>query len=551
MSYQVLARKWRPQNFEELIGQNSASQTLKNALKTNRLYPVLLFTGPRGTGKTSTARIVAKSLRCPYKKEDLLPCQKCDDCIFISNSRHLDVIEIDGASNNGVDAIRDLRDKISYMPSTGYWKIYIIDEVHMLSQSAFNALLKTLEEPPKHVVFIMATTESHKIPVTVLSRCQKIDFHLLSTPIIKEHLKKICEKEDFFLSENILWTIAKQAQGSLRDAQSLLDQIVTFCGKDSKESEVMKLLGLSDPQILEDCLKALINQEEEKIISLISDLRSKNFSPKIFLQQLIENFSQLLFLKKNPTNKPPLVHGWQEEIDRKKNLISSFSYEQLHFLFDMLLKGEREMNLCYDSELVLEVLLLRMCSAPQIESLVPFPFVKPNLNSLEKNSNLNPKKEDSTVSKQKNKSSDKTKEPTKLKLKPFDRRFDFLDYLKKKDSLLSSHIENLSIKKKTDFVFVLLIPENFPYLKKKLEDPLFQKKLEQEFNNFLKPSQKAHLEYHFKYPLEKTLQQEKEQKNKEELFKEAQKDPLVQQTQNIFNATIKSTKKIDKENKDF
>ena len=248
MSYEVLARKWRPQNFSELIGQDLVQVTLKNALKDNRLYPVLLFTGPRGTGKTSSARILAKALRCERKK-DFIPCNECDDCISIQNSRHLDVIEIDGASNNGVEAVRELRDTISYLPSSGSWKIYIIDEVHMLSHSAFNALLKTLEEPPAHVIFIMATTERHKIPQTVLSRCQNLDFHLISPFLIKKQLEKICQKEGFSVSEDILWMISKQAQGSLRDGQSLLDQIITFCGDNSSVEKTAAFLGMSDPEI--------------------------------------------------------------------------------------------------------------------------------------------------------------------------------------------------------------------------------------------------------------------------------------------------------------
>ena len=372
MSYQVLARKWRPKNFEELVGQDSARQTLTNALSQGRLYPVLIFTGPRGTGKTSTARIVAKSLRCQNKKAQGLPCDTCEDCLSISKSCHLDVIEIDGASNNGVEAVRELRDKVSYLPSSGDWKIYIIDEVHMLSNSAFNALLKTLEEPPKHVMFLMATTESHKIPATVLSRCQKIDFHLLSPRVIKNQLEKICKKESFSLSESLLWVLARQAQGSLRDAQSLLDQVITFCGAEAQEEDIRKLLGLSDPQILEDCLKALVLGEEIKIISLIAKLRNKNSSPKVFLESLLSSVSHLLFLKKNPNNKPALLPLSEEEIERKRELISLVSYEQLHFLFDMLLKGERELRMSYDSELVLEVLLLRICSASQMEQVIPF-----------------------------------------------------------------------------------------------------------------------------------------------------------------------------------
>ena len=689
MSYQVLARKWRPKNFQELVGQHSANQTLTNALKKERLYPVLIFTGPRGTGKTSTARIVAKSLRCRHKTKDFQPCETCQDCLFISNSRHLDVIEIDGASNNGVEAIRELRERAAYMPSTGYWKIYIIDEVHMLSNSAFNALLKTLEEPPKHVVFIMATTESHKIPPTVLSRCQKIDFHLLSAPVIKNQLEKICHKENFQVSENILWMIAKQSQGSLRDAQSLLDQVITFCGENSKEIEVRRLLGLSDPQILETCLKALLAQEEQKMIHLIADLRSKSVSPKVFLQNLLASLSQLLFLKKNPNNNPPLLHCPQEEINRKKKLISSISYEQLHFLFDMLLKGEREITLCYDSELVLEVLLLRLCSAPQIETLAPFYFIKkpPAKEILSKNvfshnitstqqkdtkplslntvsaqqkdtkplsfntastqqkdtnshnitstqqkdtdspphntasaqqkdtnshnitstqqkdtdspphntasaqqkdtnshnitstqqkdtdspphntasaqqkdtnsHNITSTQQKDTDSPPHNTASAQQKDTnshntaSNTHLKPFAKRFDFLSHLKQKDTLLSTLIENLSFKQRTESEFVFLIPKNFSYLKKKLETSSIQRQLEQELSSFLNIKKKAKLEYRFESRPETTLKQEQEEREEKKQIKQAQQNSLVQQINHIFKGEIKSIKRIDKKNKGF
>ncbi|MCY4320970.1 MAG: DNA polymerase III subunit gamma/tau, partial [Bdellovibrionaceae bacterium] len=372
MSYQVLARKWRPKNFSQLIGQDSVRQVLSNALKQKRLYPVLIFTGPRGTGKTSTARILAKSLRCKNYKE--VPCDQCEDCLLIGKSRHLDVIEIDGASNNGVEAIRTLKDTISYMPSTGYWKIYIIDEVHMLSQSAFNALLKTLEEPPPHVIFIMATTEQHKIPLTVLSRSQKLDFHLLSPLSIKNQLEMICKKENFSISDSILWLLAKQSRGSLRDAQSLLDQVITFCGNNKKE--VIKILGLSDPQLIKDCLSALLKKKEQDIITLLSRLRKKGVESKLFLQNLIESVSHLLFLKQNPSNNPPLVQASSEEIEFMKQEIQNISSEELNFLFDMLLKGEKEMRFCQDSEMLLEVLLLRVCSAPKIEEITPLTFIK-------------------------------------------------------------------------------------------------------------------------------------------------------------------------------
>lgn len=630
MSYQVLARKWRPKNFQELLGQDSARQTLTNALSKNRLYPVLIFTGPRGTGKTSTARIVAKSLRCQNKKSDSAACEKCEDCLSISNSSHLDVIEIDGASNNGVEAVRELRDKVSYMPGTGDWKVYIIDEVHMLSNSAFNALLKTLEEPPQHVVFIMATTESQKIPATVLSRCQKIDFHLLPPLVIKKQLEKICEKEAFPISEGLLWILARQAQGSLRDAQSLLDQVITFCGAEAKEEDVRRLLGLSDPKILEDTLKALIQRQEKEILSLIAKLRYKSSTPKYFLQNLLSSFSHLLFLKKNPTNDPPLLPLSEEEIKRKKELISLISYEQLHFLFDMLLKGEREMSFSHDSELVLEVLLLRMCSAPQLELTAPFspqnqtsrqaiqnssshsssniknPLnkaqkQKPDSSSTQDNSKNSPLKTPSSLSPQpvtpensinaaepvapkssnhfrskasqnekilspsepllsKNslEAASSKKNPPELK-KPselsaahsvekdsFEGRFEFLDQLKKKDPLLGSLIDHLSFRRISSLEFKVFIPKQFSYLEKKLEQSDIKKKLERELSLFLNLEQKTKLIYQVTENLEQSLKQEKDQKEKEELLKQAEESAFIQELKHTFNGRIRSVKKIDK-----
>lgn len=210
------------------MGQSHVSTTLQNALKNGRLHHALLFTGPRGTGKTSSARILAKSLRCP-NAVDFVPCNECDECREIGLSRSLDVIEIDGASNNGVDAIRDLRDTVGYMPASGKYKIYIIDEVHMLSTSAFNALLKTLEEPPAHVIFIMATTEAQKIPQTIMSRCQRFDFRSISTRQITDSLKAICDKEGVSADEDALWIIARQGDGSMQKCAELTRSSDYFC----------------------------------------------------------------------------------------------------------------------------------------------------------------------------------------------------------------------------------------------------------------------------------------------------------------------------------
>ena len=537
MSYQVLARKWRPKNFSELIGQDSVRQTLTNALKQNRLYPVLIFTGPRGTGKTSTARIVAKSLRCQNKKNGR-PCEQCEDCLLIGESRHLDVIEIDGASNNGVDAVRELRDTVAYMPSAGYWKVYIIDEVHMLSHSAFNALLKTLEEPPDHVIFIMATTESHKIPSTVLSRSQKLDFHLLPPFSIKNHLEKICNKEGFDVSEAILWLLAKQSHGSLRDAQNLLDQVITFCGDKLNQTEVIKVLGLSDPKLLQDCLSALLQKKEKEMLNLIAHLRTKGAEPKLFLQSLIESVSELLFLKQNPNNKPPLVQAGREEIEWMKKQIQSIQLEELNFLFDMLLKGEREMSWCQDSGLLLEVVFLRLCSAPKIEEIIPLSFVKKAFSSSSPSKKQEAELKESSALQKTNQ--------TKNSLKSFEKRFDFIEHLRKKDQSMAGLIENLSIKMKSPHQFLFFVPERFSYLKKKIEEKSFCQLLEQELSSFLQIKEKLEIKFLLNKEQQASLREEKKHLEENELFNQAKNSAFVNQVTHLFAGKIKSVKKIDK-----
>jgi DNA polymerase-3 subunit gamma/tau len=368
LSYQVIARKWRPQSFHDLVGQEHISTTLVNALRNNRLPQALLFTGVRGTGKTSSARILAKSLRCP-NAVDFVPCGTCRECEDIANSRSLDVIEIDGASNNGVDAIRELRDTVGYMPSSGRWKVYIIDEVHMLSTSAFNALLKTLEEPPAHVVFIMATTEAQKIPNTILSRCQRFDFRRIPSRQIAGQLQKICEAEGVHVEPEAVWLIARQADGSMRDSQSLLDQVITFSGGELTLAKAVDVLGLTDRTVLLETLTALATRDSELAIALIEKIFKAGYDPKVFAQDLLEEIRNALMVRLVADDPSRVVDLPDNEIASLREITADLSEEDLHLLFDMCLKGVSDLLRAQDSRIVLEMLLLRMAAAPRIASL--------------------------------------------------------------------------------------------------------------------------------------------------------------------------------------
>ncbi len=375
MAYQVIARKWRPQSFQELVGQDHISTTLLNALKHNRLPQALLFTGVRGTGKTSTARILAKSLRCP-NAVDFVPCGACPACEDVSSGRSLDVIEIDGASNNGVDAVRELRDTIGYMPATGRYKVYIVDEVHMLSTSAFNALLKTLEEPPPHIIFILATTEAQKIPNTILSRCQRFDFRRIPSRQIAAQLEKITKSEGLSASGEALWMIARQADGSMRDSQSLLDQVITYCNGDVSLAQVVEVLGLTDRTILLEALKALAERSTEKMINVVEKIFSAGYDPKVFAQDLLEQLRNALLVRLLASGSATaaadlskIVDLPDTEIQALRDITSAMSNEDIHLLFDMALKGVNDLLRSQDARLVLEMLLLRMASAPTIVHL--------------------------------------------------------------------------------------------------------------------------------------------------------------------------------------
>jgi len=299
VSYEVFARKYRPQTFDDLVGQAHVSRTLKNAVAQNRLAHAYLFVGPRGVGKTSTARILAKSLNC-VKGPTVTPCGECDNCREIAGGNSLDVIEIDGASNNSVEDVRQLRENVRYAPAKGRYKIYLIDEVHMLSPAAFNALLKTLEEPPEHVKFIFATTEPQKVLPTILSRCQRFDLHRIAANLIAKHLQFIAEKENITLEPAAAHAIARGAEGGLRDAESMLDQLVAFCGEKISENDVLDVFGFTSEQTVVDLTGRILRRETPDAIDLLHQQSEAGKDMMRLMSDLIAYLRDLLVFKAKP-----------------------------------------------------------------------------------------------------------------------------------------------------------------------------------------------------------------------------------------------------------
>lgn len=368
MSYMVLARKWRPQCFEDLVGQEHVAKTLGNAISQGRIHHAYLFSGPRGVGKTSAARILAKALNCE-KGLSPVPCNVCSSCNEITSGNGVDVLEIDGASNTGVDDIRDLRENVRYLPARSHYKIFIIDEVHMLSINAFNALLKVLEEPPEHAKFLFATTEPHKIPATILSRCQRFDFRKISVPRMVNLLATIAEKENLQISSYALGLIASQAEGGMRDALSALDQIVAYCGERIADEDVQALLGMIDRQLVRDTVSALLARDGRRVLDTLFRLDEMGFAVRRFCKDLIEMLRSLLHVKifKGVRDIPSAL---QEESEILTRMAQEASLEELQRDMALLLKVEKELPLTSFPLITLETALLRMCHLPPAEALV-------------------------------------------------------------------------------------------------------------------------------------------------------------------------------------
>lgn len=388
-NYVVLARKYRPQNFNELLGQDALVQTLTNAIKNNRLHHAYILTGIRGVGKTTTARIIAKALNCTGKDghggPTINPCGICENCRAIAESRHIDVLELDAASRTGVDDMREILDGVRYKPTNGRYKIYIIDEVHMLSKSAFNALLKTLEEPPSHVIFIFATTEIRKVPITVLSRCQRFDLQRLTIDTLVNHFKNIIAKENLSAEDEALHLIAKAADGSCRDGLSLLDQAISLGGGVVKTDIVKNMIGLADRTQTFDLFEKLIAGNVNEVVQKLAEMYKNGATPLTVLQDLINITHLVAKVKIVPTfaDDPSLS---ESEKDFCKRLAPNTPIAILSKIWQMMIKGLSELSLAPVQIDALEMILIRVAYSASL----PTPFEI--LNDVKKKSELIPQK---------------------------------------------------------------------------------------------------------------------------------------------------------------
>jgi DNA polymerase III subunit gamma/tau len=356
VSYEVFARKYRPQTFDDLVGQAHVSRTLKNAVAQNRLAHAYLFVGPRGVGKTSTARILAKSLNC-VKGPTVTPCGECDNCREIAAGNSLDVIEIDGASNNSVDDVRQLRENVRYAPAKGRYKIYLIDEVHMLSPAAFNALLKTLEEPPAHVKFIFATTEPQKVLPTILSRCQRFDLHRIPANLIAKHLQFIAGKEKITLEPAAAHAIARGAEGGLRDAESMLDQLVAFCGEKISENDVLNVFGFTSEQTVVDLTGQILRTEPPGAIDLLHQQSEAGKDMMRLISDLIAYLRDLLIFKAKPDAlKEDVEADVQTSLAAHAELVTT---DRLLELVDQFAAAESRMKWVPNKKLHFEVAIIK------------------------------------------------------------------------------------------------------------------------------------------------------------------------------------------------
>lgn len=359
MPYRALYRQWRPRDFSHMVGQKAVIETLRNQVVNDRIAHAYLFCGSRGTGKTSTAKILARAINCEHPNNGD-PCGECPNCIRMENDESLDIIEIDAASNNGVDEMRDLRDTVKYPPQFGRYKVYIIDEVHMLSTSAFNALLKTLEEPPAHIVFILATTEPQKLPETILSRCQRFDFGRIAVSDIQQRLREAAEGAGATVSNGALTVIARAAEGGMRDALSILDMCLGY-GDNITEEMVRNILGTCDQAFLFRFAQALAEENTGDLFSMIDQVMRNGRDPAVFIRDISYHIRTLLLAKCCPEEIADILDLTDEDADEFRRQTDDFTITKLMSILDLCMGAETEMRFSSSPRLTLENVCLKCC----------------------------------------------------------------------------------------------------------------------------------------------------------------------------------------------
>lgn len=541
MSYQVYARKYRPQLFREILGQDAIVKTLENAITYKRLHQAYLFCGARGVGKTSLARIFSKAINCE-KGPTITPCQKCSACQSITAGNSLDVLEIDGASNTGVDNVRELREQAKYLPTAGKYKIYVIDEVHMLSQSAFNALLKTLEEPPPHIVFIFATTEPHKIPVTILSRCQRFDFKRLSHSLLLGHLKSILTQEKLKLEDESLSLIAHCSEGSARDSLSLLDQIISFCGSNPQPDQVREILGLADRVLLFEVLESLLREDVLTSLNKAKDIYGKGIDLKIFSEELLQLIRHLLILSEGGEEVLDLPPG---EIDQLKKIVSLAKPGHYLMLFQILSRGAVEIARSDFPRLIFEVTLIKMVKSRE---LTPISEIIDNLGKVTSHPSSPLRTGESRVTSHERQATSNP-QPSTIDYRPSTNQEStwggFVKKVLEARPQLGAILEHARPLKVEDGVLSLGFEPKSLYADM-LKDRVTA--LQELATSFFKKSVKLDIqsiqETSNHPPTEREIREENERKRAEKTKSEALSDPMVKKAQEILGAKVKEVKEI-------
>ncbi len=368
MSYIVLSRRYRPKSFEDIVGQKHVVTTLVNALENDRVAHAYLFAGPRGVGKTSMARILSKALNC-QKGRTANPCNKCSTCNSITCGNDIDVLEIDGASNRGIDEVRNIRQNVGYAPSASKYKIYIIDEVHMLTKEAFNAILKTLEEPPEHVKFIFATTSPSRVPDTVQSRCQRFDFKNISVSDISDRLEQICKSENISTEKEVLQSIAKYARGGLRDSESILDQLASFCHEKITLRDVYDIFGVVSEEKLSNLVNSFIQKKPELSIEIFHEISENGRDINGFIDQLLLYIRDLLIVSVSNNKEQDIIENISADLNLLRKQSSSFSPETLMYMFQIISEARTKPGDSLQQKILLEVLFIKLATMEELKPL--------------------------------------------------------------------------------------------------------------------------------------------------------------------------------------